>query len=120
MGTSKSHDDKWHCSLLIHSGRPNPDWSLDKETADKILEYCKQAPPYENVFEIPSILGYNGVMFYSGNESYRAFKGRLEYSSGNKTEEKTDRGRKLEIMVLKTAPEEYRALAMDQLTRDFD
>ena len=120
MGTSKSTEDKWHCRMLISSGRPDPDWPLDKETAAAILEYCKQAPPYENVFEIPSILGYNGVMFYNAKESYRAFKGRLEYSSGNKTVEKTDRGRKLEIMVLKTAPEEYKALALNQLTTDFD
>ncbi len=111
---------KWSCKLLLFSGRPDPEWEADEETAKKVLAYCTAADPYLHEFEIPSILGYNGVMFYNEEQKITAFKGKMEIKKGEETILKTDLGRQLEIMILKDAPEKYRAIAMNQLTTDFD
>ncbi|HMT95638.1 MAG TPA: hypothetical protein PKC62_03040 [Ferruginibacter sp.] len=117
---SKSVSKKWKCRLLMFSGKENPEWVADEDLADKILKYCKEAGPWEQDFEIPVILGYNGIEFFNNEKKITAFKGKMEIKSKTKSEFKTDLGRKLEILILKNAPEPYKDLAWHQLNIDFD
>ena len=104
----------------MFSGRENPEWIADESFAKELLTYCENAGPWEQDFEIPVILGYNGIVFFNNKKIITAFKGKMEIQTKGKTEIKTDLGRRLEIMILKNAPEPYKELALQQLTIDFD
>ena len=102
------------------SGKEDPEWTADAAFAKEVLDYCKNAGPWEQDWEIPSILGYNGVVFYNTKTTITAFRSQMQIKTDDKVEIKTDLGRGLEIMVLKNAPEEFKGIALQQLTRDFD
>ena len=120
MAMSKSVNSKWKIKLLMFSGKENPEWVTDETFAKEILKYCEEAGPWEQNFEIPNILGYNGIVFFNYQKKITAFKSKMEIKTKDKTEVKTDLGRQLEIMILKKAPPPYRELAWQQLNIDFD
>lgn len=117
---SKSVNNNWKCKLLMFSGKENPEWVAAESFAKKVLKYCEEAGPWEQDFEIPTILGYNGIEFYNNEKKISAFKGQMKIKTKESLEIKTDLGRQLEIMILKIAPPEYKELAWHQLNIDFD
>ena len=91
MAMSKSIDTKkWKCKLLMFSGKENPEWEADDAFANKVLDYCDNAGPWEQDWEIPAILGYNGIVFYNGHKKISAFKGKMVIETTDKSEVKTD------------------------------
>ena len=120
MAMSKSVNNKWNVKLLMFSGKENPEWEVDEAFAKKILQYCEEAGPWEQDFEIPTILGYNGIEFYNKEKKISAFKSQIKIKTKDKTEIKTDLGRRLEKMILQNAPFPYQELAWQQLNIDFD
>lgn len=104
----------------MFSGQQDPEWKPGEETLKKLLDYCEVAQPYEYPFEMPSRLGYRGVMLYNDKQTITAFNGKMEIKSGQESIVKTDLGRKLEQMILMDAPQPFKPLALNQLTTDFD
>ena len=104
----------------MFSGKENPVWEADELFAQQVLDYCKDAGPWEQDWEIPVILGYNGIEFFNDEKKIAAFKGQMKIVANGKTDTKTDLGRQLEIMILKNAPAQYKDLAWQQLAIDFD
>jgi len=111
---------EWTCRLLIFSGRPDPEWHPVESMVQKLIDYCNSLPPYDSAFEIPDGLGYRGVEFFSNEIKISAYKGKMEIITTNSRILKTDLGRKFEQMILSDSPPEFRSIAMDQLTLDFD
>lgn len=113
--------DTWSCTIIDHQIPETMQWPVHDEAAlEQMLGHCRQAAPFEHVFEPDAREGYNGVKLSGRNESYTAFLGKLTHQVGAKTELLTDLGRKLEKLVLSNAPEPYRKQALLVLTIDFD
>ncbi len=111
----------WKCKIIDKQVDESIEWRVEDPSAlEKMLEHCRSAAPYDQTFDIDEREGYNGVKLFSSDESYTAFMGRLSCRINNKTELRTDLGRRLEKMVLLNAPEQYRKNAMAVLTVDFD
>ena len=69
----------------MFSGKENPEWAASDELTKKILTYCNDAGPWEQDFEIPAILGYNGIEFFNKekNQFLLALMRRLREISAN-------------------------------------
>lgn len=104
----------------MDAGKKDPEWQPAGQAIKKLLDYCAAAAPYEHVFDIPDFKGYHGVQLHDNKQTITAFKGKMEITTGNKTVLKTDLGRQLEQMVLLDAPEQFKPIALNQLTTDFD
>jgi len=119
MAILKSNKD-WKCRALFFSGRENPEWVPEPDALKEMIDWIEAADAYEDLFEIPSILGYSGVQLVNNLQTVTAFKGKMEISSADGSILRTDRGRQLEQMILKTAPEPFKKMALNQLLTDFD
>ena len=104
----------------MFSGKENPAWEADDLFERQVMEYCESAGPWEQDWEIPVILGYNGVEFFNDEKTIKAFKGQMEITTKDAVKIKTDLGRQLEKMILKHAPSPFKELAWQQLNIDFD
>lgn len=111
---------KGTCRLLVFSGRVDPEWHPEESMVQKIIDYCDSMPAYDSEFEIPEVLGYHGVEFFTSDLKVTAYKGKMEIKTVDTITIKNDLGRKLEQMILLDSPPEFRSIAMDQLTIDFD
>lgn len=111
--------EPWSCRI-IDNKNPETIWPLhDEAVLQPMLDHCRRASPYEPIFEPDEREGYNGVQLFNQQQTYTAFLGRLTHT-GTTTTLLTDLGRKLEKLVLASAPQPYRAQALLVLTIDFD
>jgi hypothetical protein len=106
MGTSKLNKAVWKGSLLVFSGRPNPQWTADAGTAAGVERQIETAAIHASQQPWPSQLGYSGVGLQKAGVQYVVFDGRIAVTKGGKTVYKTDEGRVIEKTLLQTAPED--------------
>ena len=99
--------------MQLHAGNTRP-------CQNQLILPVGNAGPWEQDWEIPVILGYNGIEFFNDEKKITAFKGQMKIVANGKTDTKTDLGRQLEIMILKNAPAQYKDIAWQQLAIDFD
>lgn len=114
-------NESWSCKIIDNQDPKDLTWTVnDPAVLQQLLEHCRNASPYEQTFTIDEREGYNGVTLFNNRETYTAFMGKLVHRVDDKTETKTDLGRKLEKLVLSNAPEPYWKKAMFILSIDFD
>jgi len=114
-------DAAWACGIIDNQDQNSLEWKVEDEALlSQLIEHCHNASPYTQTFEIDEREGYNGVRLFNNDECYTAFVGKLTCSINGKTEIRTDLGRKLETMILSSAPEKYRQKAFAILAVDFD
>ncbi|MBK8853231.1 MAG: hypothetical protein IPN10_03770 [Saprospiraceae bacterium] len=109
MDTLRSNK-KWYCSLLIFSGRPNPLWFPKESIVEQLLSFAECVTISNTSFELPSILGYRGVVLVSKAISITAFKGLLYITRGNETETRIDLNQAFEKLILNNLPAKYKHL----------
>jgi hypothetical protein len=108
MATSKSFDSsqRWTAGALLFSGRPNPVWSIDLGTADRLetIWNSLRVSAASAVADQPP-LGYRGCFLRQpdGTE-WSAFAGVITRRSSTGAESRDDPDRKFERLVLATAP----------------
>ncbi|MBK7245094.1 MAG: hypothetical protein IPH98_14775 [Saprospiraceae bacterium] len=107
-------NNKWHCSLLIFSGRPDPQWIPKASMVDKLLTIADCAPISNMNVELPSILGYRGVVLVSETLSITAFKGYLYLTTGHEFETRIDHNQEFEKMILNDVPKKYKHLPLNE------
>lgn len=103
---------KWHCSLLIFSGRPDPQWIPKASLVDKLLTIADCAPLSNTNVELPSILGYRGVVLASESLSITAFKGYLYITVSHESETRIDINQAFEKLILDDVPKKYKNLPL--------
>ena len=107
-------NNKWHCSLLVFSGRPNPQWIPKSSLVDKLLTVADCAPISNTNIEQVSILGDRGVVLASETLSITAFKGYLYLATANESETRIDLHQAFEKMILDDVPKKYKHLPYDK------
>jgi hypothetical protein len=61
--------------LDVFSGRPNPRWELDEDSAESLRLLISGLPPATGVPQEPSGLGYRGFVFTTADGPARAYGG---------------------------------------------
>ncbi|MGG9961999.1 hypothetical protein [Ferruginibacter sp. SUN106] len=104
----------WKCKLLLFSGRPDPEWQPGLQVIEKLLVYANEIPASADTSDFQPPLGYRGALIHNGSYTITAYKGRLEIRNADAIIIKPDEERRFERLILETAPEELRLLAMQQ------
>ncbi len=107
-------NNKWHCSLLVFSGRPDPQWIPKASIVEQLLSFADCAPISNTNVEQASILGYRGVVLTSESLSITAFKGYLYITVGHEFETRIDLHQAFEKMILDDMPKKYKHLPYDK------
>lgn len=105
---------KWHCYLLVFSGRSDPQWIPKPSMVEKLLTIADSAPISNMNVELPSILGYRGVVLASETISITAFKGYLYITIGHESETRIDLNQAFEKLILNDVPKKYKHLPLDK------
>jgi hypothetical protein len=102
--------DRWKATALVFSGRRDPAWQIDCETAATLIQVWSALPP-STAAAHPPPLGYRGCSLTSPDgTSWHAFAGIVSMRSRRPegqlevSEPRTDIGRRFEIQLLATAP----------------
>lgn len=103
---------KWQCSLLVFSGRPDPKWIPKASIVEQLLSFADCAPISNMNVELPSILGYRGVVLASETISITAFKGYLYITVGHESETRIDINQAFEKLILDDVPKKYKNLPL--------
>jgi hypothetical protein len=107
MVTSKSFDSsqRWTAGALLFSGRPDPVWSVDPDTADQFEAIWNSLPASAARLAHQPPLGYRGCFLRQPDGiEWSAFGGVVTRQSRTGAESRRDPDRKFERFVLATAP----------------
>ncbi len=107
-------NNKWYCSLLVFSGRPDPQWIPKSSLVDKLLTIADCAPISNKKIEHASILGYRGVVLASETISVTAFKGYLYLATAYESEIRIDLHQTFEKLILDDIPKKYKHLPLNE------
>jgi hypothetical protein len=58
--------DRWTATALVHSGRPDPEWTVDDNTAERLLRIWEHLPMSSSPPPEAPPLGYRGASFHDG------------------------------------------------------
>jgi hypothetical protein len=94
------------CGLDLYSGKPNPEWSIDNGSENRILAFL------DNLTRVPaedlknsSALGYRGAYMKSGKNEVYVSLGKVSlYKSDDLISTYSDSGRELEKAIAHSAP----------------
>jgi hypothetical protein len=85
----------------VFSGRPDPEWTVDADTADALIEVWEQLAPRGGPAAVPPPLGYRGVALRSPDgRVWSAYAGTVMLDD----EVRADSAREFERRLLATAP----------------
>lgn len=108
------------CTLLIFSGQPNPEWTIDNESTQRsILDLIQHLPVRQPAPEIPSKLGYQGCRFKIDGVQWSIQQGIVRQGQPGNLHFFADPDRQLEKAILRTAPPSYSALVDSLLASEF-
>lgn len=102
MGTSRSGN--WTATAHLHSGRPDPAWTVPEQQAVELINKWQGLPTAASSSSPGSQLGYRGVSLAGpGEETWTAERGVVTktHSGGHRK----DAGREWERALLETAPQ---------------
>lgn len=103
MGTSGSHE--WTATAHVYSGRPDPEWEVDADVAELLMDLWAELPTVDEVSAVPPALGYRGVTLSGPRASrWTAYGGRLVMSADETQIVRLDVGRAWERRLLDSAP----------------
>lgn len=109
-----------NCTLLIFSGRPNPEWIIDDESVqNSLLALIQRLPARQPAPEMPSILGYQGCRFQIDGVQWSVRQGIVRQGQPGNLHFFSDPDHQLEKALLRTAPASYSTLADSLLASEF-
>jgi hypothetical protein len=90
----------------VFSGRPDPTWPIDEETAARLEDIWRQLEPWEGEIPEAPVLGYRGsfVRLRDGRE-WDAYGGAVTLLQPAPPESRSDRNGGFERQVLDSAPQ---------------
>src|SRR5215211_443206 len=93
---------RWTATALVHSGRPDPVWTVDDGTAERLLKIWQHLPMSPSPPPEPPPLGYRGAWIHdgAGGRSWFAFGGVVASEGANRE----DVGDEFARTLLATAP----------------
>jgi len=91
-------------TVYLYSGRPNPEWEWKKSGHDKLLLLFQHCKPVAQAGGQDFVLGYSGCGLTVKDAQWRAWKGLVSVTRNGKTSYYEDAGRKIEKLILATAP----------------
>lgn len=104
MATSSSSEPRWRASALLYSGRPNPEWTVASDDAERIEALWFTLQPAYAHAPAPG-LGYRGCVLRDGARRWLAFDGIAILTSAAIVEARADASRVFELSILATAPQ---------------
>lgn len=108
------------CTLLIFSGRPNPEWSIDDEAVQRsLLDRLDHLPTRSPAPEPPSRLGYQGCRFQIDGADWSVQQGIVRQHQPGNPRTLIDTDRTIERALLRSAPASYSALIDGLLASEF-
>ena len=100
---------------LLFSGRRNPEWELTPGQQLQWQELWKQAPATNERATLVSKLGYTGCRLQPDEHSYWLISGGcVSFYQKDAVLSKLDGGRKMELFLLNTSPEDTRQILRTQ------
>lgn len=101
--------------ILVFSGRPNPSWKIDGNTGESFFGKLQQLRAIKNSTPPVAILGYNGCIIELNNQEYMHLSNGVVYQFKNGILDNclADDKNKLELMLMETAPVEWKSFAQD-------
>jgi hypothetical protein len=109
--------DNTNCkvTVLLFSGRRNPEWKLTTSQQKSWMQLWEQASLSDTEAERVSTLGYTGCKLqFDEHSHWYLYNGCVSFYEGGKIVSKKDEGRKMELFLLGTAPEEVKEILLLQ------
>jgi hypothetical protein len=99
--------EKWIAGVYIFSGRPDPIWSLNRETVEELEKVWESLENAETATSSPPGLGYRGcfVRDRSKNREWNTYRVDVSLRSNGNTELRIDNNCRFEALVLSSAPQ---------------
>lgn len=91
-------------TVLLYSGRPDPEWDLDGGAADALLRLWTTLAARRDATAPTPALGYRGCIVRIGPGGWHAFGGGVTHRTQHREESRADPGRRFERAALATAP----------------
>ena len=99
---------------MLFSGRQNPEWKLTAAQQKSWIVLWQQASLNDTVVKQPSILGYTGCRLqYDEHSHWYLYNGCVSFYEAGKIVSKKDDERKMELFLLRTAPEEVKGILQE-------
>ena len=108
MGTSRSieHSATYIGGASIYSGRPDPSWVVDDETAARLKASWSLMEPYTGPLPQAPVLGYRGCSLSdSSRNKWIAYGGVATLTTPAGSESRRDKNRQFESLLVSSAPE---------------
>jgi hypothetical protein len=105
----KQDKTKWKATVLLFSGRQNPEWILTTVQQKSWMELWAEAHLSDTAVETPSILGYTGCRLqYNEHSHWQLYNGCVSFYEQGKIVSKKDEEKQMESFLLNTAPDEVK------------
>ena len=97
----------YRVQVFLFSGRPDPEWTLSPDVSQQWEELWANAALTGKEVQRPAVLGYTGCRLQlSGSGFWLVYNERVSYYDDNLLICKTDTNRRMEFLLLHSAPEE--------------
>jgi hypothetical protein len=111
---SNSNSNLWIGGAILFSGRSDPEWILEEEQIEQLIQIWNELPSAPGNIIIPNILGYKGCYISTRDKKkWITFRGKVTYYENNEAiESRIDTGRVFEKKIIATAPKDVIPKAM--------
>jgi hypothetical protein len=88
---------RWTATAMVYSGRPDPTWTVDKATADRLLAIWERLPPAPSSPPAPPPLGYRGATLHDADNdrTWLVFQGVVTSAGTNRADPANEFAREL-------------------------
>ncbi len=102
--------DEWKAILLIFSGRPDPQWALNKNEIENFMRLWNAAGGSDRHVHIPSLDGYKGIRLIHNNTEWVVHDSVITCFESGKSISRKDDKNKIENLLISSAPADIRQL----------
>ncbi len=102
--------EEWKAILLIFSGRPDPQWILNKYEIEDFMRLWSAAGDSAQQVGIPSNEGYKGIRLIHKNTEWVVHDSIITCFENGKSISRKDNENKIENLLKSSAPAEIRQL----------
>jgi hypothetical protein len=104
MATSGSAENAWQGTALVHSGRPDPVWTVHAHDATALERRWSALAPHVGPVPPPPGLGYRGCRIRGPGRDWLAYGGVVTLHGAGAPQAKADPERAFERAAIATAP----------------
>ena len=91
-------------TVIIFSGRLDPNWNIDQSIVNKLKELWNVMEPYHGDLPTPPLLGYRGSYMKCDDTERFVFNKVVTMKRMGRSESRSDKDRKFEKLLLDSAP----------------